>query len=215
MPGSQWQLDPVRAAFNIGVMNRWLDFNDTWLAAEWGHPSDNLGGILAVCDYISRQRIAHAEEPLLMRDVLQALIADVARNGEGLDGKPIGELRFPGGDLDLGASVKAGSKFKLSLLITALPLEGVVMSEPVLVREGRRGRARGPPPFFRRGRGTCAAAEQGLGIARDDQGQPRSSGTPRQGQAAAVPSPGRRSRQPHGDRPRHDLVRSLVRQAHS
>jgi 2-methylcitrate dehydratase len=74
VPGSHWQLDPVRAAFNIGVMNRWLDFNDTWLAAEWGHPSDNLGGILAVCDYISRQRVARGEASLLMRDVLQALI---------------------------------------------------------------------------------------------------------------------------------------------
>src|ERR1700743_2811981 len=54
VPGTQFQLDPVQAAFNIGAIVRWLDFNDTWLAAEWGHPSDNLGGILAVADYLSR-----------------------------------------------------------------------------------------------------------------------------------------------------------------
>ena len=62
------------AAFNIGAMNRWLDFNDTWLAAEWGHPSDNLGGILAVADYLSRQRRLSGEAPLRMRDVLTAMI---------------------------------------------------------------------------------------------------------------------------------------------
>ena len=54
VPGTSYELDPVQAAFNIGAMIRWLDFNDTWLAAEWGHPSDNLGGILAVADYLSR-----------------------------------------------------------------------------------------------------------------------------------------------------------------
>src|SRR3979409_1577053 len=58
VPGTHYQLDPVQAAFNIGTMIRWLDFNDTWLAAEWGHPSDNLGGILAAADWISRTRIA-------------------------------------------------------------------------------------------------------------------------------------------------------------
>ena len=56
VPGTQFQLDPVKAAFNIGAMIRWLDFNDTWLAAEWGHPSDNLGGILATADWLSPQR---------------------------------------------------------------------------------------------------------------------------------------------------------------
>jgi len=54
VPGTRYQLDPVNAAFNIGAMIRWLDFNDTWLAAEWGHPSDNLGGILATADWLSR-----------------------------------------------------------------------------------------------------------------------------------------------------------------
>src|SRR5699024_9320066 len=54
VPGTSHVLDPVRGAFNTGTMIRWLDYNDTWLAAEWGHPSDNLGGILAVADYISQ-----------------------------------------------------------------------------------------------------------------------------------------------------------------
>ncbi len=74
VPGTSYQLDPVQAAFNIGAMIRWLDFNDTWLAAEWGHPSDNLGGILAVADWLSRTAIAEGQSPLLMRDVLTAMI---------------------------------------------------------------------------------------------------------------------------------------------
>jgi 2-methylcitrate dehydratase len=74
VPGTQFQLDPVQAAFNIGAMVRWLDFNDTWLAAEWGHPSDNLGGILATADWISRTRIASGKDPLIMKTVLEAMI---------------------------------------------------------------------------------------------------------------------------------------------
>jgi len=74
IPGTQLQLDPVQAAFNIGTMIRWLDFNDTWLAAEWGHPSDNLGGILAVADWLSRNAVAVGKKPLTMRDVLTAMI---------------------------------------------------------------------------------------------------------------------------------------------
>lgn len=74
VPGTCYELDPVQAAFNIGAMIRWLDFNDTWLAAEWGHPSDNLGGILAVADYLSRQAAANGERPLQIRDVLAAMI---------------------------------------------------------------------------------------------------------------------------------------------
>ncbi len=74
VPGTSFQLDPVAAAFNIGCMIRWLDFNDTWLAAEWGHPSDNLGGILAAADYLSRTRVAGGKTPLAMRDVLTGMI---------------------------------------------------------------------------------------------------------------------------------------------
>ena len=70
VPGTKFQLDPVQAAFNIGAMIRWLDFNDTWLAAEWGHPSDNLGGILAVADWLSRNQT----EALTVKDVLTAMI---------------------------------------------------------------------------------------------------------------------------------------------
>ncbi|MGH8327988.1 MAG: bifunctional 2-methylcitrate dehydratase/aconitate hydratase, partial [Steroidobacteraceae bacterium] len=74
VPGTSFQLDPVQAAFNIGAMIRWLDFNDTFLAAEWGHPSDNLGGILATADWLSRQAVAAGRKPLVMKDVLTAMI---------------------------------------------------------------------------------------------------------------------------------------------
>ncbi len=74
VPGTSFVLDPVQAAFNIGAMIRWLDFNDTWLAAEWGHPSDNLGGILAVADWLSRNNVAAGRAPLKVKDVLTAMI---------------------------------------------------------------------------------------------------------------------------------------------
>lgn len=74
VPGTSYELDPVQAAFNIGAMIRWLDFNDTWLAAEWGHPSDNLGAILSVADYLSRRNAAQGAKGLVVRDVLTAMI---------------------------------------------------------------------------------------------------------------------------------------------
>lgn len=74
VPGTAYELDPIQAAFNIGTMIRWLDFNDTWLAAEWGHPSDNLGAILSVADYVSRQRAKAGQPSLTMKDVLLAMI---------------------------------------------------------------------------------------------------------------------------------------------
>ncbi|MGF1869207.1 bifunctional 2-methylcitrate dehydratase/aconitate hydratase [Photobacterium indicum] len=74
VPGTSHELDPVMAAFNIGCIIRWLDFNDTWLAAEWGHPSDNLGGILATADYLSRVAVSQGKPALTMRDVLTAMI---------------------------------------------------------------------------------------------------------------------------------------------
>jgi 2-methylcitrate dehydratase len=74
VPGTRLQLDPVQAAFDIGAMIRWLDFNDTFLAAEWGHPSDNLGGILATADWLSREAVAAGRTPFLMKDVLTAMI---------------------------------------------------------------------------------------------------------------------------------------------
>ncbi|MBM7632467.1 bifunctional 2-methylcitrate dehydratase/aconitate hydratase [Geomicrobium sediminis] len=95
VPGTQFELDPVQGAFNIGTLIRWLDYNDTWLAAEWGHPSDNLGGILSVADYISRTRVAKGQDPLTMEDVLKAavkaheiqgvLALENSMNREGLD----------------------------------------------------------------------------------------------------------------------------------
>ncbi|MGN4067326.1 bifunctional 2-methylcitrate dehydratase/aconitate hydratase [Burkholderia gladioli] len=74
VPGTSFQLDPVKAAFDIGAAIRWLDFNDTWLAAEWGHPSDNLGGILATADWLSRTAVAAGRPPLTMRAVLVAMV---------------------------------------------------------------------------------------------------------------------------------------------
>lgn len=74
VPGTQFRLDPVKAAWDIGAIVRWLDFNDTWLAAEWGHPSDNLGGILAIADYLSQVRVAKGKQPLTMKTVLEGMI---------------------------------------------------------------------------------------------------------------------------------------------
>src|ERR687897_931411 len=74
VPGASFEIDPVLAAFNIGAMVRWLDFNDTWLAAEWGHPSDNLGGILAVADWQARKAVAEGRPPPTVRDLLTAMI---------------------------------------------------------------------------------------------------------------------------------------------
>jgi 2-methylcitrate dehydratase len=74
VPGTRFELDPVQAAFNIGCMIRWLDYNDTWLAAEWGHPSDNLGAILAIADYLSRTRVAEGKPPLYVKDILTMAI---------------------------------------------------------------------------------------------------------------------------------------------
>jgi 2-methylcitrate dehydratase len=74
VPGTAFELDPVQAAFNLGVLIRFLDFNDTWLAAEWGHPSDNLGAILPVAEHVSRQRVAEGGHSMVMREVLTAMI---------------------------------------------------------------------------------------------------------------------------------------------
>ena len=74
VPGTDYELDPVKGAFDIGCIVRWLDYNDTWLAAEWGHPSDNLGAILSVCDFVSQQNVANGKEPLTMRTVLESMI---------------------------------------------------------------------------------------------------------------------------------------------
>ncbi|MDZ7786949.1 MAG: bifunctional 2-methylcitrate dehydratase/aconitate hydratase [Halofilum sp. (in: g-proteobacteria)] len=74
VPGTEFELDPEKAAWDIGCIIRWLDYNDTWLAAEWGHPSDNLGGILAVADFISRRSVAKGVAPPTMRTVLEAMV---------------------------------------------------------------------------------------------------------------------------------------------
>ncbi len=74
VPGTNFKLDPIKGAFDIGCAIRWLDYNDTWLAAEWGHPSDNLGAILSITDFISQQNIAEGKDPLTMKTVLESMI---------------------------------------------------------------------------------------------------------------------------------------------
>ena len=74
VPGTDYELDPVKGAFDIGCIVRWLDYNDTWLAAEWGHPSDNLGAILACADYVSQKNIEAGKEPLKVLDILEMMI---------------------------------------------------------------------------------------------------------------------------------------------
>jgi hypothetical protein len=74
VPGTSYELDPVKAAWDIGCLVRFLDFNDTWLAAEWGHPSDNLGAILGIADWLSRKRVSEGKPSLTVRDVLTAMI---------------------------------------------------------------------------------------------------------------------------------------------
>ena len=74
VPGTNFKLDPIKAAFDIGCSIRWLDYNDTWLAAEWGHPSDNLGAILSVTDFVSQKNIDKGEEPLFVKDILHCMI---------------------------------------------------------------------------------------------------------------------------------------------
>lgn len=74
VPGTQFELDPVQGAFDIGCLIRWLDYNDTWLAAEWGHPSDNIGGILAAADFLSQKRRAEGKPPLTMAEILEAIV---------------------------------------------------------------------------------------------------------------------------------------------
>ena len=95
VPGTGYCLDPAKAAWDIGTIIRWLDFNDTWLAAEWGHPSDNLSGILALADWLSRNARAEGRPPLTMADVLSALVKAYEIQGVlalGNSFKPLGLL---------------------------------------------------------------------------------------------------------------------------
>src|SRR3982074_654166 len=119
-PGPSFELEPVQAAFNIGAMIRWLDFNDTWLAAEWGHPSDNLGGILAVADYLSRRKIAAGEKPITLRDVLVGLSP-----AHEIQGVIALENSFNRVGLDHVVLVKVASTAVVSALL-GLPREGIV-----------------------------------------------------------------------------------------
>ena len=74
VPGTNFILDPVKAAWDIGCIIRWLDYNDTWLAAEWGHPSDNLGSILGLCDHLSQKRVKDGQNPIFMKEILEFMV---------------------------------------------------------------------------------------------------------------------------------------------
>jgi 2-methylcitrate dehydratase len=115
VPGTRFELDPVQAAFNIGAAIRWLDFNDTWLAAEWGHPSDNLGAILAVADWLSRNG-----KPLAMRDVLTAMI-----KAHEIQGVIALENSFNRVGLDHVVLVKVASAAVVSQML-GLPRQGII-----------------------------------------------------------------------------------------
>jgi 2-methylcitrate dehydratase len=119
IPGTSYQLDPVHAAFNIGAMIRWLDFNDTWLAAEWGHPSDNLGGILAVADWLSRTGLAEGKAPFAMRRVLTAMI-----KAHEIQGCIALENSFNKVGLDHVVLVKAASTAVVCELLGTIPCLG-------------------------------------------------------------------------------------------
>ena len=127
VPGTNYRLEPVQAAFNIGAMVRWLDFNDTWLAAEWGHPSDNLGGILAVADYLSRNNAASGRQPLTVADLLDAMIRaheiqgvlalKNSFNGVGPGPRPAGAHRqHRGGGGDAGRQPRTGHQRRVQCL---------------------------------------------------------------------------------------------------
>jgi 2-methylcitrate dehydratase len=115
VPGTRFELDPVQAAFNIGAAIRWLDFNDTWLAAEWGHPSDNLGGILATADWLSRNGT-----PLAVRDVLTAMI-----KAHEIQGVIALENSFNRVGLDHVVLVKVATTAVVAQML-GLPREGVI-----------------------------------------------------------------------------------------
>jgi 2-methylcitrate dehydratase len=120
VPGTAYRLDPVQAAFNIGTMIRWLDFNDTWLAAEWGHPSDNLGVILASADWLSRKASSENKRRLFMRDVLTAMI-----KAHEIQGVIALENSFNKVGLDHVVLVKVATAAVVSAML-GLPREGIV-----------------------------------------------------------------------------------------
>jgi 2-methylcitrate dehydratase len=160
VPGTSFQLDPVQAAFNIGAMIRWLDFNDTWLAAEWGHPSDNLGGILATADWLSRNAVAAGKPPLVVREVLTAMI-----KAHEIQGVIALENSFNRVGLDHVVLVKVASTAVVANVL-GLSNEEIVAAVSLAWVDGQtlraclhaptRGRARAGPPATRR-RARCGS----------------------------------------------------------
>ena len=172
VPGTQFQLDPVKAAFDIGAMVRWLDFNDTWLAAEWGHPSDNLGGILAVADWLSRTRVSQGKAPLTMRDVLTAMI-----KAHEIQGVLALENSFNRVGLDHVILVKVASAAVVARMLGGTRQEVIdAVSHAWLdgqaLRTYRHSPNTGPRKSWAAGDATCRAVRLALMVMKGEMGYP-------------------------------------------
>ncbi|HSN15399.1 MAG TPA: bifunctional 2-methylcitrate dehydratase/aconitate hydratase [Anaeromyxobacteraceae bacterium] len=181
VPGTQLVLDPILAAFDLGVMIRWLDFNDTWLAAEWGHPSDNLGGILAVADWLSRRNVGAGRAPLTVRNVLEAMI-----EAHEIQGVLALENSFNEVGLDHVLLVKVASTAVVSQLLGATRDQIVDALSQAFVdghslRTYRHAPNAGPRKSWAAGDATSRAVRLALMTLRGEMGIPTALSAPRWG----------------------------------
>ena len=178
VPGTSFQLDPVKAAFDIGCGVRWLDFNDTWLAAEWGHPSDNLGALLAVSDFVSRDRLSRGEHPYTGRDLLEAMIKvyeiqgvlalENAFNRLGLDHVILVKIASSA----LAASLLGGSPGQIAATLSHAWLDGHSL------RAYRHTPNTGPRKSWAAGDATSRAVQLAWMVMRGERGYPSALSTP-------------------------------------
>ena len=178
VPGTSFELDPVKAAFDIGCGIRWLDFNDTWLAAEWGHPSDNLGALLAVSDFVSRSRISRGEHPYTGRDLLEAMIKAYE-----IQGVLALENAFNRLGLDHVILVKIASSALASFLLGGSPRQiAATLSHAWLdghsLRTYRHAPNTGPRKSWAAGDATSRAVWLALMVMRGEHGYPSVLSTP-------------------------------------
>lgn len=181
VPGTNYELDPVQAAFNIGTMVRWLDFNDTWLAAEWGHPSDNLGAILAVADYMSRQNLQQGKAAITMHEVLTAMI-----KAHEIQGSLALENSFNRVGLDHVLLVKVASAAVAALLLgadrdTMLRTLSQVFVDGQSLRTYRHAPNAGSRKSWAAGDATSRAVRLALISARGEMGYPSALTAPKWG----------------------------------
>ena len=186
VPGTSFQLDPVKAAFDIGCGVRWLDFNDTWLAAEWGHPSDNLGALLAVSDFVSRDRISRGEHPYTGKDLLEAMIKAYE-----IQGVLALENAFNRLGLDHVILVKIASSALASFLLGGSPRQiAATLSHAWLdghsLRTYRHAPNTGPRKSWAAGDATSRAVRLALMVMRGERGYPSVLSTPTWGAKDAL-----------------------------